>query len=260
MTTPSRSVLPRWFQPAQVNPDAALRLFLFPHAGSGASIYNQWPALLPPDVAHQCVQLPGRQDRRSEESFTEMEPLVEALREALDVELDDRPYAFFGHCMGAQLAYRLALALERDSGAGPVIVGASGWSPEGFLTPTLEQAYMPEPDLLGWIRNLGSVPTQILDDPQALALIIPAMRADLAVVASYVDDGARLRCPVATFSGRSDQLMTPGAMASWTTRTPQYFGNCEFQGDHFYINVPEHATAITTDLVRYLRREADRPR
>ncbi|MBO3747423.1 thioesterase [Streptosporangiaceae bacterium NEAU-GS5] len=245
-----------WFQPAHVNPDARLRLFLFPHAGSGASIYGQWPALLPADVAHQCVQLPGRQERWAEETFTEMEPLVEALHAALDAELDGRPYAFFGHCMGAQIAYRLALAVEEAGGQGPVMVGASGWAPEGFLTPTLEQANMPEEDLLGWIRTLGSVPTEIMEDPRALALIIPAMRADLAVVASYADDGAKLRCPVATYSGRSDQLMTPGAMASWETRTPRYHGNCEFQGDHFYINVPDHALAITADLVRHIRREA----
>jgi surfactin synthase thioesterase subunit len=246
---------PRWFQPAQTDPGAALRLFLFPHAGSGASIYNQWPALLPDTVGHQCVQLPGRQERRTETTFTQMQPLVEALHEALDAELDDRPYAFFGHCMGAQLAYRLALEIERDGGTGPVLIGASGWAPEGFLTPTLEQAYMPEDELVGWIRSMGSVPTEIVDDPQALALIIPAMRADLAVVASYADDGAKLHCPVVTYSGRSDPLMTAGAMASWSTRTSHYLGNSEFHGDHFYINVPEHALAITTDLVRHARRE-----
>lgn len=251
MTARPGSALPRWFQPAQVDPEATLRLFLFPHAGSGASIYNQWPGLLPRNVAHQCVQLPGRQDRRSEETFTEMEPLIEALRGAIDAELDDRPYAFFGHCMGAQLAYRLALMIEQDGGNGPAIVGASGWAPEGFLTPTLEQANMPEDQLLGWIKNLGSVPKEIMDDPGAMAMIIPAMRADLAVVASYVDDGAALRCPVVTYSGNSDQLMTPGAMGSWSTRTAQYMGNSEFHGDHFYINDPDHALAITTDLVRH---------
>jgi surfactin synthase thioesterase subunit len=115
---------------------------------------------------------------------------------------------------------------------------------------------MPEDELVGWIENLGSVPAEIMENPAALALIIPAMRADLAVVASYADDGARLRCPVVTYSGNADQLMTPGAMASWSTRTARYLGNSEFHGDHFYINDPEHALAITTDLVRHIRRQA----
>ncbi len=252
--TDRTSVAGRWFQPAEVDSDAALRLFLFPHAGSGASIYKDWPALLPADVAYQCVQLPGRQDRRDEETFTEMKQLVDALHDALVTELDDRPYAFFGHCMGAQLAYRLAVEIERAGGRGPVLIGASGWAPEGFLTVTLDQAYMPEQELLDWIRTLGSVPKEIMDNPEALAMVIPAMRADLAVVASYVDDEAGIRCPVATYSGRSDQLMQPGAMASWVPRTPHYLGNSEFPGDHFYIN--SNALAITGDLLRHARRYA----
>jgi surfactin synthase thioesterase subunit len=252
--TDRTSVSGRWFQPAEVDSDAGLRLFLFPHAGSGASIYKDWPALLPADVAYQCVQLPGRQDRRDDETFTEMKPLVTALHEALVAELDDRPYAFFGHCMGAQLAYRLAVEIERSGGRGPVLIGASGWAPEGFLTVTLDQAYMPEHELLDWIRTLGSVPREIMDSPEALAMVIPAMRADLAVVSSYVDDEAGVRCPVATYSGRSDQLMQPGAMASWVPRTPNYLGNSEFPGDHFYIN--SNALAITGDLLRHARRYA----
>jgi surfactin synthase thioesterase subunit len=246
----------RWFQPAEVEPEAGLRLFLFPHAGSGASIYKQWPGLLPPDVAHQTVQLPGRQERRQERTFVEMAPLVEALQEAIEVELDDRPYAFFGHCMGAQLAYRLAIELERSGAPGPVLIGASGWAPEGFKTPTLEQARMPEDQLLGFIRQLGSVPTELVENPDAMSVIIPAMRADLEVVASYRDDGLPVRCPVVTYSGRSDPLSTPGCMPSWSDRTPRYLGNSEFVGDHFYINEPDHALAITTDLVRHFRREA----
>ncbi|MFJ1996506.1 alpha/beta fold hydrolase [Streptomyces sp. DASNCL29] len=254
MTTSPTSILGRWFQPAETDPEAASRLFLFPHAGSGASIYRDWPPLIPGDIAHQTVQLPGRQDRLGEETFVEMVPLVEALCEALLAELDDRPYAFFGHCLGAQLAYRIAVELEARGERGPVLLGASGWAPEGFLTVTLEQANMPEEELLAWIRSLGSVPKEIMDDPKALATVIPAMRADLAVVASYVDDAARVPCPVATYSGRSDQLMQHGAMESWTPRTPSYLGNSEFQGDHFYIN--DNALAVVSDLVRHLRRLA----
>ncbi|MGJ5755150.1 surfactin synthase thioesterase subunit [Streptomyces puniciscabiei] len=243
-----------WFQPSEAGPDAALRLFLFPHAGSGASIYKEWPGLLPADIAHHCVQLPGRQDRSSEETFTEMEPLVEALQEAITQELDDRPYAFFGHCMGAQLAYRLAVALEKSGRPGPVLVGVSGWAPKDFKTPTLEQAYMPVEELKGWIRALGSVPAEIMDDPKALEMIIPAMRADLAVVASYLDDGAAIGCPVVSYSGNRDQLMERGAMASWVDRTSSYLGNSEFNGDHFYMNDIDNTIGVISDLVRHIRR------
>lgn len=244
-----------WFEPAEISPEATLRLFLFPHAGSGATIYKDWGGLLPPSVAHQCVQLPGRQQRRNEPTFTEMAPLVEALYEAFTAELDDnRPYAFFGHCMGAQLAYRLTVHLERDNRVGPVLLGVSGWAPEGFLTPTLEQAHMPEPELRQWIVDLGSLPAEVLENPDLLAVIIPVLRADLVVCSTYRDDAEKISCPVVSFSGKPDPLMPHNTMPSWAGRTASYLGNSEFSGGHFYMDKDDNALAVTSDLTRHLQR------
>jgi surfactin synthase thioesterase subunit len=244
----------RWFEPAEIEPDAALRLFLFPHAGSGVSIYKEWGSLLPPSIAHQCVQLPGRQQRLHEPAFTEMEPLLDALHEAVSAELDGRPYAFFGHCMGAQLAYRLAARLERDGQQAPVLVGASGWAPEGFRTPTMEHSRMPEPELRQWIVDLGSLPADVMHDEELLSIIIPILRADLAVCATAVDRGERVSCPIVSYGGRTDPLMFPDAMSSWPARTDTYLGTSEFPGGHFYID--NHALAVTSDLTRHLQRLA----
>jgi surfactin synthase thioesterase subunit len=252
MSNPTMPGAGRWFEPAEIDPDAALRLFLFPHAGSGVSIYKEWDALLPRSVAHQCVQLPGRQQRLGEQAFTEMTPLLDTLCEAVAAELDDRPYAFFGHCMGAQIAYRLAAMLERDGQQTPVLIGASGWAPEGFRTPTLEHSRLPEAELRQWIVDLGSLPADVRHDEELLAIVIPALRADLAVCATAVDRGEKVCCPVVSYGGRTDPLMFPGAMASWTDRTASYLGNSEFPGGHFYID--DHAQTVTSDLTRHLQR------
>ncbi|MEW9532097.1 thioesterase II family protein [Microbispora sp. NPDC049125] len=243
-----------WFQPTEVSAEAPVRLFLFPHAGSGGTIYRNWHTLLPADFARQIVQLPGREKRRGERAFTDIEPLVEALYDALLGELDDRPFAFFGHCLGAQLAYRVAVCMERDGETPPILIGASGWAPEGFLQSTYEQSQMPEPELIEWMQTLGSFPEEGYGNPDVVAMIIPALRADLAVCSTYVDDGARVSCPIVSFSGKADPLMLPGAMASWTTRSSAYLGNSEFPGDHFYIDDPGHALAVTSDLTRHIER------
>jgi surfactin synthase thioesterase subunit len=243
-----------WFQPTAVSSDASLRLFLFPHAGSGGTIYRNWGSLLPVEFAQQVVVLPGREKRREETAFTAVEPLVEAAYEALLAELDDRPYALFGHCLGAQLAYRVAVCMERDGEASPTLVGVSGWAPEGFQQATYEQSQMSEPDLITWMKTLGSFPDEIYSNPEMMAMVIPALRADLAVFSTYVDDGAKVACPLVSYSGRSDPLMAPGAMASWTSRAERYLGNSEFPGDHFYIDTFDHAVAVTADLTRHLQR------
>jgi surfactin synthase thioesterase subunit len=245
----------RWLQPADTDPEVPMRLFLFPHAGSGGMIYRSWPSLLPADLAHQIVCIPGRELRRHEPAFLEIEPLVDALHEALVADLDDRPFAFFGHCLGAQLAYRVTLAMERDGDPLPLLLGTSGWTPEGFSMTTMEQAHMPEPELIEWMRNLGSFPEEVYDDPEVLDMIVPALRADLEVSATYVDDKAGVPCPIVAYSGKTDPLMAPEAMAAWIPRTPTYLGNSTFPGGHFYIDHREHAVAVIADFTRHLRRQ-----
>lgn len=252
----TQMVTSRWFQPAQPAPDAAIRLFLFPHAGSGAIIYRDWDRLLPDDIGHQAVTLPGRHDRRDEPAFEEWDPLLEALHDAVQSDLDDRPYAFFGHCLGAQLAFRLTVRAAELGDPGPVLIGMSGWCPVGFFNPTEEQARMPHDELIEWIKKLGSFPAEVYDNPEMLALVVPALRADLRVSAKYVDDGVGVPCPVVSYGGRDDPLMRfPGAMAAWVSRTPDYLGNSEFPGGHFFIDT--HALAVTTNFVGHLRRLVD---
>lgn len=247
----ARSASGRWFQPAEANRDAAVRLFLFPHAGSGASAFREWLRVLPPDIAYRAVQLPGRQDRMDEAACTDIDWLVGALLEAFDAEADDRPYAFFGHCLGALVCYRLALAIERHGGPGPVLIAASGWAPSGFHSVEIQFVRMPDRQLLDWIRVLGTVPRPVMDDKDMMEMIMPVMRADLSLVAGYVDDGAKVSCPVVSYSGKQDQLVEPDDMSAWTTRTPSYLGHRAFQGDHFYLD--RNLTEVTADLVRHIR-------
>ncbi|MFI6347318.1 thioesterase II family protein [Streptomyces sp. NPDC050560] len=246
----------QWFHPVDVPPEAPIRLFLFPHAGSGAIIYRDWPGLLPPDIAAQAVTLPGRQERGDETAYTAWEPLLDGLYDVLLAEVDDRPYAFFGHCLGAQLAYHLSVRMAQDGVPGPVLLGMSGWAPEGFFNPTREHIGMPQEELVGWIKKLGSFPAEIYDNPEMLRMVIPALRADLSVAAQRVDDGAAVPCPLVSYGGRSDPLMEEAeAFASWVPRAPQYLGHSEYSGGHFFID--KHALAVTADFSRHLHRYAE---
>lgn len=244
-----------WFQPADVDPDARARVFLFPCAGGNAQMYREWPGLFPPGLAVQAVQLPGRLDRRAERPHTEMASLINAMTEAFAAELDGRPYAFFGHSMGALIAYRVAMALEKESVGGPVLIGAAGWAPEGFVVPTREKLGLADSAMVDWIASLGSLPEAIYRDPEMLALTIPPTRADLTLYINYADDGddgAPISCPVATYTGKSDPLMASGAMTSWGGRSAAHLGNCEFPGGHFFIY--QEAQAIAADLARHIER------
>jgi surfactin synthase thioesterase subunit len=242
-----------WFDPRDAPWDSSLRLFLFPHAGGTAALYRSWERLLPAHVSHQVVVLPGRDRRVDEPPFVEFEPLLDAVFAKIVAELDGRPYALFGHSLGALIAYRLAVRLERAGEVPPVFLGVSSWSPEGFAPGAGGLSRGPEAELVEWLRGLGQLPPEVQADPALMAMVLPVVRADLAVFASYEDDGAVVRGPLVSYCGRDDPLLRPDAMAAWRGRTARYLGNLAFPGDHFYIEAADHVVAVTADVARHLR-------
>ena len=117
-----------WILRFDPKPQAELRLFCFPYAGVGASCYRAWPALLPAEVELCAVQPPGREGRLREPAFRSIHELAEAAAAALEPYFD-RPYAFFGHSMGALVAFELARQLRSGGRTGPRWLFASGRRP-----------------------------------------------------------------------------------------------------------------------------------
>lgn len=95
-----------------------LRLFCFHHAGGTASFFREWSSLLGNDVEVIAVQLPGRENRRDEKMCTCMDALTGDLEQAMAGQLD-KPFAFFGHSLGALVAFELARCLELSRQPGP---------------------------------------------------------------------------------------------------------------------------------------------
>jgi medium-chain acyl-[acyl-carrier-protein] hydrolase len=108
-----------WIPFRKPGPDARLRLFCFPYAGAGALVFRNWSDGSPADVEVCPVQLPGRGTRLMEHPFTQLSPLVEAFAQAL-VPLLDRPFAFFGHSLGALVSFELARRVRNRYGVHPV--------------------------------------------------------------------------------------------------------------------------------------------
>jgi surfactin synthase thioesterase subunit len=248
----------RWFSPAQPPPDARIRLLLMPHAGSGAAAYRSWNRLLPVEFGVQALTLPGRQSRRAEPLPEDWEELLDDLHRAVLATLDDdRPYAVFGHCVGAMLAYRLAVRLEADGDPPPSLLGISGWAPKGFFRapPGHEKLSVSEFGDM-FIKDLGAFPEELWTDPDMLDLVLPPVIADFRIAVQYEDDEAVVDCPLVTYAGGSDPLLVePDAMTVWTERSCRYLGHQVFPGGHFYVN--DHAAAVMSDFTRRLMRITD---
>ena len=223
-----------WIAFRKLNPQARLRLFCFPYAGTGASIFRTWPDGLPADVEVCPVQFPGRGTRLMETPFTQLSHLVQALAQAL-VPLLDKPFAFFGHSMGALVGFELARQLRRQSGVQPVRLFVSAARAPQIPHRDRPIHALPEGEFLAELRRLNGIPEKVLEEAELMQIMLPVLRADFAVYETYVySTEPPLHCPISTFGGLQDQRVSRGDLEAWRNQTNGSFSLRMFPGDHFF--------------------------
>lgn len=211
-----------------------LRLFCFPYAGGGAAIYREWAKEFEPDVEVCPVQLPGREARLREPAHASIEELLAAATPALAPWLDV-PYAFFGHSMGATIAYELARRLVATIGKPPVHLFVSGSVPPGG--PRARPiAHLAREQFIAELVALGGLPAVVRADQELLNMFLPSLRADFRLVDEYRQlPGPRLECPVTVFWARQDPRTTAAPIDGWNAITTGAYRSIAYEGDHFFI-------------------------
>ena len=239
-----------WIACRKPNPQARLRLFCFPYAGTGVSIFRTWSDGLPADVEVCPVQFPGRGTRLMETPFTQLEPLVQALAQAL-VPLMDKPFAFFGHSLGALVGFELARQLRRLSGVQPVRLFVSADRAPQLLHRDRPMHALPEEEFLVELRRLNGIPGKVLEEVELMQTMLPVLRADLAVCETYVySTEPPLNCPISTFGGLQDRRVSRGDLEAWREQSSVSFSLRMFPGDHFFWHTtqPLLLQALSQDL------------
>lgn len=224
-----------WFPGAEDSHPAAMRLFCFPWAGGGALGYVAWKDALR-TVAQVCpVRLPGRETRASEPVIDSMDQFVATLAKEIQPFLD-KPFAFFGHSMGAGIAFEVARALQRDGLAMPRRLFVSGARSPVFR---LNHVAPPDPsrqEFIAELKRLEGFPPQILNDPRLMSLALPALEADSRMYRRYVyRPGDPLDIPVHAYAGTHDVNTQGEAMERWREVCTGEFTLEWFEGGHFYL-------------------------
>jgi acyl transferase domain-containing protein/surfactin synthase thioesterase subunit len=215
-------------------PGARMRLFCFPYAGGSASVFSSWPGGLPPEIEVCAIQPPGRHERLHEPLPQSVEEMVAALVPVLLPYLD-RPFATFGHCLGAVVMLGVLRELAAEHGLRAEQVFASGApAPEWYLSTTMEGRS--EEEFVELLRYLGFASPSVLDDADALRHLLPAVRSDFEVAARYVHVPAgRLDAPITIFAGRDDPFAPPNAMEGWRAQTSSWSSSAVFPGEHYFM-------------------------
>ncbi len=228
-------------------PSARIRLFCFPGAGGGAASFRMWPEDCHPEIEVALIQSPGRENRLREEPLRSMGALVPAITRAI-VEFLDRPYAFYGHSLGAKVAFETAREIRRRGLPAPIHLFAAAAPGPGvpWVHPPLHT--LGDSDLLQEIQSrYGGVPQEVIADRELCALLVPALRADLTVIETYrFSEEPPLANPITCFCGNSDAMTSESEISDWRRHTAASFRLRKFPGGHFF---PAQARSLILYLI-----------
>jgi medium-chain acyl-[acyl-carrier-protein] hydrolase len=218
------------------NPKASLRLFCFPYAGANATVYRSWAEKLPASVEVVAIQLPGRGKRRREPPLTSLSKLVELLG---SVPLKE-PFAFFGHSMGALVAFELARLLRREGRALPLHLFVSGRSAPQLNSCHRPLHNLPTSELMQELHQLDGTPTEVLEHPELMEMMLPILRADFSICDTYeYREEEPLACPISAFGGFQDVDVPRQNLEAWSEQTSNSFTLRMLPGKHFFIHSNE---------------------
>jgi medium-chain acyl-[acyl-carrier-protein] hydrolase len=246
-----------WLLPVLRSQRPMLRLFCFPCAGGWGQMFYPWARQLSGDIDVWAIQLPGRAMRVREVPRTCMRALSQEVALAIASHIGV-PYAFFGHSMGALLAFEVARRLRALRCRGPEhLFLSSAVAPDlGHLRPPLHT--LSDEEIVMKLVCWNGMPPELTGNAEILEVLLPTLRSDfrLCDTYEYVED-APLDVPVTVLGGEADEEVPIDALHAWQRQTA---GPCSvqiFPGGHFYFSAAESDffALLTRELGHIINRE-----
>jgi medium-chain acyl-[acyl-carrier-protein] hydrolase len=229
-----------------------VRLFCLPYAGAGGSRFFRWASYSPRTLEICPVLLPGRESRIWEQPYIDLPKLVRELGDALAGEID-RPFAFFGHSMGARVAFELARDLRARFDLQPLHLFASACRAPHLPERDAWLHDLPEAEFLARLKRIDHLSEEIVTEGELLRVLLPTIRADFRLCETYVyREEAPLTCPITALGGYKDEMVTGSDLEAWQHHTTKGFLLRMFPGGHLFLNSCE------AQIVQTVLEELDR--
>jgi surfactin synthase thioesterase subunit len=207
---------------------------MFPYAGGSPAAFNKWTAN---KVETYIAHYPGRGSRFNEPSIKRIGTLIENLLPVIQPLLD-KPFALFGHSMGGLIAFELARGLRKRNLPQPKVLFLSACAAPHIPDPNPPIHALPDNEFLEALKEFNGVPSEILNQSEALKIFLPILRADFEAVETYRFDSSEppLDIPIVAFGGLDDPRVSREQLEGWAKQTVSGFESQLFPGDHFFIN------------------------
>lgn len=223
-------------------------------------MFRNWPRYLPPEIEVCAIQYPGRGSRLAEPLSEDVVDVMNRVYEDLQPFLK-KPFAFFGHSMGALVSYEFARRLQQEKQPGPFelfVSGCTGPHVRNIDEPTYN---LPEPEFIAELRRLQGTPAEVLENAELMQLMMPIIRADFKASQTYkYNPGPPLECPIRAFGGLKDEMVPREKVEAWSEHTTGSFRAQMLPGDHFFLNSSQSLLTriIAQELLIHLNKSTGR--
>lgn len=220
----------RRYHPAR---NATARLICLPHAGGSAPFFMPVSTALSPAVDVVAMQLPGRQDRRTEQPIGDMAVLADRIYDILRRQ-PPLPVTFFGHSMGAIAAFEVIRRLEADGQAAVRLFASGRRAPSTYRDDNVH--LRDDAGILAELRKLSGTASSLLGDDELMRAALPALRADYRATETYrCDADITVSCPITVLTGDRDPKTTLDEAKTWEQHTTGAFDLQVYPGGHFFL-------------------------
>jgi medium-chain acyl-[acyl-carrier-protein] hydrolase len=228
--------------------DSTVRLICFPFAGAGASAFHPWRGRNGGIQMH-AVQYPGRETRWGEVPFDTLEAMIDALAAEL-ARLWSGAYAFWGHSLGALIAFELTRRLRSLGHVLPRHLFVSG-ARAPHLPPKEPIHHLPDREFLAKLTEYGGMQPEVLQNDELLSAVLPTIRNDFRLLEQYTfRDAPPFPVALSAFGGLQDENVSVGDLLAWSIHTCTTFRPRFLAGDHFF------HLAAADEMWRYIREDA----
>ncbi|WP_045520445.1 thioesterase II family protein [Clostridium sporogenes] len=212
------------------------RLFVFPYAGGGASVFRNWQKEFK-DINVFAAQYPGREDRIAEDPIKNFHELLqEIFLSIIDFIPENNNYYFFGHSLGTKIIYELALKLKKEKNTVPRrIIVAGGRAP---CFKEMNPIYnLNDEEFIKELKRFSGTPEKILANNELMNIFLPMLRADFEIDEKYENKVIeKLDCSILGLMGTEDSELTLDELMKWSEYTNKDFNCKKIEGGHMFIN------------------------
>ena len=216
-----------------------MKLFCLPYAGGSAIIYREWKPFFASNIELAPVEYAGHGKRIMHPLYKDVQAAVEDVYDMLLAAVaNGRPYAIFGHSMGAMLAYEVAQKLRSNNKPLPKHIFFSGRGAPHISAEKYKIYHkMSDGEFQAEIANLGGTPKEFFEHPELMEYLLPILKNDF-----MISDTAPVRAeiepfdfPITVFVGKEEEDMDAEDVHGWRVHSRKTCVVYYFNGGHFFI-------------------------